>query len=263
MNGVKMVPVIATDKWLAENFAEPIEICKRIVKDDKEKAKAFYQYLLSFGMYQPTSKNQQAFELLQKKTVWKKVKTLYAKYQKEWDGPDIPLYIFPMHERPQLFKRSTTTKSGLSFQDKLFLFLTPGLSEKELEALFVHEYHHVCRMTKITKNIHDYTLLDSIVLEGLAEFAVEEVCGVDYLADWCTFYTKDQIETLTKKLLANQLTVKKDSKLHNQLLFGGGSYPSMLGYASGYAIVTNYRNQNKFSLKDSFSISSDVFVPFI
>ncbi|MDF1512080.1 DUF2268 domain-containing putative Zn-dependent protease, partial [Robertmurraya sp. DFI.2.37] len=36
---------------------------------------------------------------------------------------------------------------------KCFLFLTPLEDLMELEALFVHEYHHVCRMNKQKKEI--------------------------------------------------------------------------------------------------------------
>ncbi len=66
----------------------------------------------------------------------------------------------------------------------MFLFLTPLEDEKELEALIIHEYHHVCRMNKITKPIQEYTLLDSMVMEGLAEYTVENYCGKNYNAKW-------------------------------------------------------------------------------
>ena len=54
----------------------------------------------------------------------------------------------------------------------MFLFLTPSLAEKELEALIVHEYHHICRLKILAKPYHEFTLLDSILMEGFAEYAV-------------------------------------------------------------------------------------------
>jgi uncharacterized protein YjaZ len=256
------VPVIETNMWLKEKFDHPVEICQKII-EDKENAKDFYRYLLKFGMYNPTKNCRDTYEILEEKKVWKTVNSFYKKYRKEWNGPDVPVYIFPMYERPQLFSKSTTNKSGLSFQDKFFLFLSPNLHEKEIEALFVHEYHHVCRMNALKKEIKEYTLLDSIVLEGLAELAVRESCGINYLAEWCKLYSTEEIHQYAKKLLVDNLSIKKDTRLHNQLLFGEGNYPKMLGYATGYAIASNYRESKKISLPDTFTISSDHFKTFI
>lgn len=255
--------IVETNKWLRENFDDPLEICQKILQEERLQVKEFYRYLLKFGMYRPNKQSLETFEFLQKNKVWNSVAALYKKYNTKWGGPDIPIYIFPMSERPQLFFRTTSNKSGLSFQDKLFLFLTSDIEEKEIEALFVHEYHHVCRINRSKKNIIDFTLLDSIVLEGLAEFAVEECCGMDYLGKWCHLYSIEQIEKLGKKYLSENLSLKKDTNLHEQLLFGGGKYPELLGYAAGYAIVKKYKENEKFSLKDSFSISSDKFVHLI
>jgi uncharacterized protein YjaZ len=257
------VSVIETNKWLEKKFDHPLEICQKILKEDTEKAKGFYRYLQKFGMYSPTKTCRNTYELLDEKDIWKTVNSIYKKYRKEWNGPDIPVYIFPLYERSQLFTRTTTSKSGLSFQDKLFLFLTHNLHEKEIEALLVHEYHHVCRMNASNKKIKEYTLLDSIVLEGLAEVAVKECCGSKYLAEWCTLYSNEEIKQYAKKLLVDNLSSKKDTRIHNQLLFGEGSYPKMLGYALGFAIASQYKESKKISLKDTFTISSDHFKPFI
>ena len=260
---MKEVSVIETNKWLEKNFDEPIEICQKIIRGEKAKATDFYRYLVKFGMYKPNNQSRETYKQLINNNVWQTVGAIYQKYRKEWKGLEIPIYIFPMFQPSELFIRSTTKKSGLSFQDKLFLFLTPDLKEKEIEALFVHEYHHVCRMNYSMKEIRDYTLLDSIVLEGLAELAVEECCGSDFLADWCVMYSNKQIEQFAKKFLVDNLSLKKDDRLHNQLLFGGGIFPKMLGYAAGYAIVSKSRDSKRLSLCDTFTISSETFTPHI
>ena len=260
---MKKVSVIETNQWLEENFDEPIEICQKIIKGEKAKAPNFYRYLVKFGMYKPNNKSRETYKQLIDNDAWQTVGAIYQKYHTDWKGPDIPIYIFPMFQPSELFSRSTPKKSGLSFQDKLFLFLTPDLKEKEIEALFVHEYHHVCRMNCSRKELSDYTLLDSIVLEGLAELAVEECCGRDYLADWCALYSNKQLNQFAKNYLVDNLTLKKDDRLHNQLLFGGGIYPKMLGYAAGYAIVSKSRDSQRLSLRDTFTISSDTFTPHI
>ncbi|WP_369010262.1 DUF2268 domain-containing putative Zn-dependent protease [Oceanobacillus alkalisoli] len=54
----------------------------------------------------------------------------------------MPIFIFPSD-------RSNTEingKSGLSFHDKLFLFISGETSLTEIKALLTHEYYHVCRL---------------------------------------------------------------------------------------------------------------------
>lgn len=55
------------------------------------------------------------------------------------------------------FWRGDENKSGVSFPNQLFLFIGEVENDKELEALFIHEYHHVCRIhhqKKILRIIH-------------------------------------------------------------------------------------------------------------
>lgn len=271
--------VIKTDNWLDEHFFDPIEICKLVLLENQSKkiiellsqpqsqsrsqsrtnpnSQHFYRYLQKFGMYRPTRQLHVAYKDLKQKDVWSAAERAFMKYKQKWNGPDIPVYIFPLSERGGLFTRSSSKKSGVSFHDKLFLFLTPDLPEKEIEALLIHEYHHVCRMNHIDKKIEDYTLLDSIILEGLAEAAVEENCGKHYLAKWCSQYSKDQLLQYWKKYLKNNLTLKKDQPQHDQLLFGGRGVPSMLGYAAGYQMIQTYKETNNLTDIDSFTIDAN------
>lgn len=85
-------------------------------------------------------------------------------------------------------------KNGYSFEDKMFLFLPANISDEELEALFVHEYHHICRLKKTGKRVLEHTLLDSIIMEGLAEHAVLDYCGKQYLLRWNSLYSTEALE---------------------------------------------------------------------
>jgi uncharacterized protein YjaZ len=263
------VAVIQTDLWMEEHFFDPIEICKKIHQEKSTKnLGSFYNYLRDFGMYKPNRQAKSAFLELKKNKAWNTVDDLYRKYQKKWRGPDVPIYIFPMahHFRPfvQNNRNNTNTinnqKAGLTFSDKLFLFLTPELEKKEIEALFVHEYHHIFRIKMGNKDVKDYTLLDSIVLEGLAENAVEENCGQVYLAKWCNLYSKEQIQKYWKRYLLENLSLKKDEPLHDQLLFGKRSLPDMLGYAAGYAMISTYKQKHLLPQAVTFTIKSEEFL---
>ncbi|HAQ08503.1 MAG TPA: hypothetical protein DCR24_13650 [Bacillus bacterium] len=254
--------VIRTDEWLEKDFYQPGKVCELLLNhfEGEEDPDIIYKYLLNFGMYRPGRKSWNTFESLKSAKVWEKIAGIYKEYRTKWNGPEIPIFIFPLDHSNVRLMREGKGKSGVSFKDKLFLFLTQKEDDKEVEALFVHEYHHACRMNSQKKSPQDYTLLDSIILEGLAEHAVVQNCGDEYAADWSRRYTKDELSKYWKKDLSENLSLKRDERLHDQLLFGLGSTPKLLGYAMGYEIVKQYMKREKFSDKASFIITSDKFI---
>ena len=56
----------------------------------------------------------------------------------------------------------------------IFLFVCGRNSVEELKVLLAHEYHHICRLHQIETKETEYTLLDTMIMEGLAEQAVTE-----------------------------------------------------------------------------------------
>ncbi|MCM3586144.1 DUF2268 domain-containing protein [Mesobacillus maritimus] len=252
--------VIRTDEWLEKNFQEPLKICeelKELFKDDSPKR--IYQYLLQFGMYRPHRRTFDWFKELEKKQIWEQLEKLVLQYKKKWQGPDIPVFIFPM-DTGAVFSSRGFSKSGVSFRDKMFLFLSPLQDEKEIEALFVHEYHHVCRIHCQKKRVENYTLLDSMVLEGLAEQAVLETCGEKYLAKWSKQYSTKELLKHWNSSIKEVLDCKRDEKIHDDILFGKGKYPPLFGYAIGYEIVRQYKLKQHLSREDSFRLPADTIL---
>lgn len=207
-------------------------------------------------MYKPSRKTKEVYTSLVKEDVWAKCDKFFKKYKKLWNGPDIPIYIFPFNQS----NRGNDNKSGLSFTDMLFLFIGDIEDEKELEALFIHEYHHVCRIHYQKKAIDDYSLLDSIIIEGLAEHSVKMHCGEKYNADWCHKYKEEELEEYWSKYLKDNLDVNKSDYVHDALLFGLGKYPDMLGYCYGFYLITKFKKQKSFSEKAYFNLESEKFL---
>ncbi|WP_409294742.1 DUF2268 domain-containing protein [Peribacillus sp. SCS-26] len=252
--------VIHTDKWLKEHLDNPLQLCGRFKKLFNESSEQLvYQYLVRNGMYRYSRRSRDDFQKLQEKKVWEKISSHFSSYRKKWKGPDIPVFIFP-HGSTGILDGGKNRKSGLAFKDKIFLFYAPGLRDKELEAVFVHEYHHVCRLHAMKKDMQDYGLGDSIVLEGLAEQAVEQNVGPDFLADWTKLYSPRETLGLGKKYIAKNLSVKKTEPLHDQLLYGGGRVPKMLGYCTGYMAVLKYAKEKGLEQEDTFTQSSAEFL---
>ena len=252
--------VIRTDRWLEESFNDRVQIEEQILDTVNMREQALIEALNKSGLYRPNRKTKKTFQEMQERKVWSRVSHYYKKYKKEWDGPDIPIFLFPMaSEVFSLFRSPNKHKSGIAFFDKLFLFITENVKDKELEALFVHEYHHTTRLNQLGNRVK-YRLVDSIVMEGLAEFAVSEYCGDTYLAPWVTNYNiKDLEEIITEKFKPN-FELKRSEPLHDKLLFGHGSMPKMAGYAVGYKLVKDYVKLHSRTTKDMIGLSADKIV---
>jgi uncharacterized protein YjaZ len=196
-------------------------------------------------------------EFLKNHHVWDKTKQLLQKYKKEWSGSDVPIFIFPIPS--SMFRQGD--KNGYSFGDKMFLFLPANISDEELEALFVHEYHHICRLKKTGKRVLEHTLLDSIIMEGLAEHAVLDYCGKQYLLRWNSLYSTEALEKIWIMEYKPNLNVKYGERLHGQLLYGRPFSRPLLGYTMGFYLVDRYRKNNEnFSIPSSISVPSEQFI---
>ncbi|MCJ8005995.1 DUF2268 domain-containing protein [Lederbergia wuyishanensis] len=248
--------VIETDKWLENYFNQPWEL-SRLAKPEVDDAEDFYEYLTRFGMYRPSRNAYEILNKLKEEKVWDKINNIYLKYRKQWKGPAVDIYIFPIQQQTSLFRRRTNGRSGLAFHNKLFLFISEGLNEKELEALFVHEYHHSSRLSRIKKKENDYTLLDSIMFEGFAELAVLNSCGIKYLAPWTNLYTKERLRNDLRRMYEPNFYITRKAREHDDLLFGRRGVPLMLGYAIGFEMAKGYVRRNKITIHDTFSMPSE------
>ncbi|MDP4169327.1 MAG: DUF2268 domain-containing putative Zn-dependent protease [Bacillota bacterium] len=250
-----------TDKWLKEDIDQPLKLCKRLnAYFGGKKPEVIYNELKSYGMYKPSRTVQDTFENLLKNNVWNKVDNLYRKYQTKWSGADVPIFIFPMNGGSSFFRNKESAKSGVSYPNILCLFLTDLEDPIELEALFVHEYHHVCRINYQNKNIEKNTLLDSIMIEGLAEYTVKITCGEKYTGPWCRKYSEKEMCSFWNEFLKDKIEVKKTERLHDELLYGKRMLPSMLGYAAGYEITKKYYSKTPFDIKQTFTMPSEKYL---
>jgi len=253
--------IIRTDRWLQEEFNRPGKICEKLVPYFKgQNANEIYNQLINFGMYRPSRASRNNLNRMLDQNAWDKVERLFSKYKNKWNGPDVPIFIFPLAQSGFFFIREDKSKAGVSFPDKMFLFLSHLDDPKEIEALLVHEYHHVCRLRMLGKKMEEYTLLDSIIIEGLAEYTVLKHCGREYLANWCRMYTEKELTNFWDRYLKNQLHKKKNEREHDLLLYGGGRVPKLLGYAAGYNIIGKFYKKHNYSTKLSFALPATKYI---
>lgn len=250
--------VIETDKWLDDYFKEPEKMLMQ-KGISRKKAAELYKYLKSFGMYTPSGSTDMQVAAIKKREAWRKINVFYKKYRALWKGPAVPIYIFPVQSTKGLFARSIN-KSGVSLRNEIYLFLSDEEDTKEWEALFVHEYHHCTRMNKLKKESDEYNLLDSIIFEGLAEDAVMEYIGEEYVSRWAKQYSDRLLQKLWNQHIKNELHIRRKDSKHDELLLGKGNYPNLIGYAVGYYIVRKYRQIRNISSIEMMTLDSAKFI---
>ncbi|WP_378933858.1 DUF2268 domain-containing protein [Metabacillus herbersteinensis] len=203
--------------------------------------------------------SSEMIENFNKEEFWKIVQKEEKKLRKEWAGPDVPIFILPCDERNTKIQREYKGRSGLAFKDKLFLFLSPNVKAIDIQSLFTHEYHHVCRLAKVQKAEKEFTILDTIIMEGLAENAVRERLGEDHVSSWTAKHTEKQAHLFLKTIIYPNRTMKRNDSQFTQLMYGTGFYPSMLGYFVGYHIVKSYIDSTRKRAKELISTESEEF----
>ncbi|WP_456275877.1 DUF2268 domain-containing protein [Bacillus sp. AK128] len=243
--------VVNTKKWLSEYGENPVKLCEQLVQYfSGSSQKEIYENLCLFGMYKPSifNRKKEVADFIQANH-WKNVKLQYASLKAKFKGPDIPIFIFPINQRNSRMMEANKGKSGLAFFDKLFLFLSPTTDTEEIKALLTHEYHHVCRLNDFYHNDEELRLIDTIILEGLAEHAVKEECGEKYNAYWTELYKPEQLEKWYKELILPNRNIKKSDHRFQEILYGSNGYPHMLGYSVGYFVVNQLVSEGKYSLQ--------------
>ena len=115
-------------------------------------------------------------------------------------------------------------------------------TQKSLANTVAHELNHTIYYYHHYSNFGDYTLLDEIVLEGLAENFREQV--IDSTASaWATALSKYDALNILKSV--NDILLSKDSELIKKFLFGCSDYKKWTGYSVGYWLVKEFIKNNK------------------
>ncbi|WP_042145221.1 DUF2268 domain-containing protein [Paucisalibacillus sp. EB02] len=253
------MPVYQTDKWLDKSYHSPEHIFRKLTKYFYQgNVKEVKNLLINHGMYhRPEQDGELLLKTLRKKNVWEIITKEELKLKQEWNGKNIPIFILPSDTYNRKIREHYRGKSGLAFRDKLFLFLSTECTEKEIKALFAHEYNHCCRLVHDPTKEKDYTLLNVIILEGLAENAVRERFGTSLLAPWTSYYNEDELQNMWKHVVFPHKDLSKSNRNANNILYGKNFYPNMAGYAVGYYLVQRYMQKTGKSSKELLEIPAE------
>ncbi|MFC0524896.1 DUF2268 domain-containing protein [Pontibacillus salicampi] len=220
--------------------------------------------LLQYGLFHPTEDTQDicdSVHALDQFGIWNALNMEYRHLQKEWRGPSVPVFIFPITLSNQPSCQKPTEKNGVSLEEGIFLFVSPFILKQEVFAVLAHEYNHSCRLFHTQNHRHDMSLLDVILLEGMAEYAVGKRYGSKWNAGWIHMYSDNELQALWTDHYIDHLGIKREEE-QLEYMFGGGTrnIPEHAGYAIGFSIITSFLNQHSFSWTELFSLDSKYIV---
>lgn len=141
-----------------------------------------------------------------------------------------------------------------------FVVLPEESVRSTIKSVVTHEYHHHWRISALELKEDSETLLDRMVLEGLAEHFVETRLGISYLGPY-----KDALsETQAKTLWISKYKSHTDDKGTSTDLYMFGNkekdLPFWGGYSVGYYLIKWYLGKNRVaSINDLTLLPSDRF----
>jgi len=115
-------------------------------------------------------------------------------------------------------------------------------SKKSLENTIAHELNHTVYYYYHFDDFNDYTLLDEIVIEGLAENFREQFFDPK-ITKWAGALSKQEALTILKE--SQDILLSRDKKLIKDFLFGNDKYSKWTGYSVGYWLVKEYLHSHK------------------
>ncbi|MGP4039316.1 DUF2268 domain-containing protein [Gracilibacillus sp. D59] len=208
---------------------------------------AIQEHLLRHGIFSSNINKKDAQQWLQQNYL-SKVNSIYKKCKNAWNGPKPDIFIFPSNEEIKELREWYNSNAGLSYPDKLFLFLQKNAKNREIVALFLHEYSHICRLNHFPKKEMEYTLLDAIILEGIAEWIVRKKVGAAHGNKRVEKVTDEVLKDLWKTWIAPLQQLNRDHPKHDMIMYGLHGVPKNIGYIIGYNIVQRYMTKQNISI---------------
>ncbi len=158
--------------------------------------------------------------------------------------PNYPIYVFVFPWFPE--KDDRNAFGGIDavavHENVMHLFVSLDLFTKSsLVETVAHEYNHL--IFYAFQNSKKYTLLEHMIMEGLAENFREETIG-GAPAPWSISLSKLQAHKIFRSLTLEGLLQSKNAKLHKNVLFGNSQFPLWTGYSVGYWLAKSFRDKH-------------------
>jgi len=121
----------------------------------------------------------------------------------------------------------------------IHLYISPdNWSSESLSNTITHELNHTIFYYNHFDNFANYSLIETILMEGLAENFREKVLDNKKPAPWSIALNKEKAFKELESL--KLLLISKDKNLHKDVLFGNEKYKKWTGYSVGYWLVKDF-----------------------
>ncbi|WP_440897766.1 DUF2268 domain-containing protein [Amphibacillus sp. Q70] len=213
--------------------------------------------LLNHGLFLPMQTKAEQIEALIKTEVWQQINHCFNQLKKEWQGPELAVFIFPADLNNPKLTGEFNGVSGLSFSDKIFLFIDHRATEQMTAALLAHEYSHAVRLNKVHHSKEILPLRDTIILEGIAEVITMEKFGITLLP---SFNQQDhEINKLWHQWINPNLSLLSNHPLHHHIMYGDEQIPSLTGYQMGIYMVKQWQDKYQANLANLLQTPTENF----
>ncbi|WP_176554271.1 DUF2268 domain-containing protein [Bacillus sp. Marseille-P3800] len=211
-------------------FVNPLQPLFQFQNDEQLAA-----YLQKVGLF--TVNDREQLPAFIDHDYWSILQAQFLKLKQAWNGPNVPIYVLMANQSLENRQDDVRGMMGLSFENGILLLIPSSIEHNHLRALLTHEYHHVCRLSHTKESEQSITLLESMVMEGLAELAVKEYVGESSIAPWA-LKQKSNWKTMWNQYLFEKTLVIKGRKEHKDFLYGSRKkrIPYMMGYTLGYCL---------------------------
>ena len=189
--------------------------------------------------------------------------TVYAAIEKSNEQLPLPTKNF-VFVHPYLPEESDRVFEGVmavavySCVFHIFVDLS-SYTRKSLENTVAHELNHTIFYYHHYDDLNNYTLLDEVLLEGLAENFREQYFD-SATTKWAGALTKQEARSVLEGLGPEQLHSRSQTTIKG-ILFGDKTYKKWTGYSIGYWLVKIFREKNpNLSWDDLMKLPSDEFI---
>ncbi|MCD8510209.1 MAG: DUF2268 domain-containing protein [Bacillus sp. (in: Bacteria)] len=243
--------IVHTENWLKELYAPSKEVkgippffqLMRYFPDwSKEE---WLLFLINQGMLPLREGSRENLHQWHESGPEKGVTETLTRLKKTFMGPDVDVFLFPLNMYDDRLLNVMNGKTGISFPEFILLFFQKNITLKEKQALLLHEYHHASRLHHHENNEETVTLLESMVMEGMAEWEVNRLLGEKYVSRWMRLYSDEFLLSWWNKKVKGRKDMK-GREHHLPYMYGGRfGFPQWLGYSIGYRMVESYMEKKK------------------
>ncbi|WP_078579768.1 DUF2268 domain-containing putative Zn-dependent protease [Salipaludibacillus agaradhaerens] len=244
-------------KWVLNHYIKQESVAKTFAplleKRPEKSPEEWFHFLHEQGLLPVNSETKKEWFHWRKNVNVKELELFIKKMRSIFQGPDTEIFIFPLNRNHGAILEGLDGKNGITFPVFILAFWKATLPERDQKALLLHEYHHASRLFHRGENERSVSLLESMIMEGLAEWEVAKQLGETHMAPWTKNYDRRMLLAWWKDVYQHYVLLQ-GRHTYKSLLFGGERrIPPLTGYKLGYDIVRTHLS-HKEAPEDSLTL---------